>query len=397
MSGPQYVYPAFGTSLTTKFHWTALENSLVSTASFVGVSFSGPLCAWMVNYLGIRGTLRVSGILAFAGPFLLAQTYAGRLPNHFVLCAIYLACLGVSGAAAYLCALDSQSHNFKAYRGMTMGLTSASLGLCGVVFSQVNDHFFSNHDEDEDGEGAYGLLLFMSIVMASAMAIGAFILGPLAPPDDIPPSKNLKDDEEHRYLLQDDQATYSSGSTRYFVNDDDDDADTAVDQESIISTKSDTSNGQELSSLEFFLHPAGFALFAALFVVLGLGYVYLASVGQILLSLPADGSASPQHLRNIHVSVFSLANCGARAAFGTLSDILKRYWGVHRLWMFVGAAIGMLLNMIYLITFVNTTDDLLPVTVAMAVVYGTVFGVAPAATTEFGTQVKYTFVFLTEI
>ncbi|KAI8143736.1 hypothetical protein BJV82DRAFT_83467 [Fennellomyces sp. T-0311] len=55
MSGPQYVYPAFGTSLTTKFNWSALENSLVSTASFVGVSFSGPLCAWMVEYLGISG------------------------------------------------------------------------------------------------------------------------------------------------------------------------------------------------------------------------------------------------------------------------------------------------------------------------------------------------------
>lgn len=55
MAGPQYVYPAFGTSLTTRFKWTALENSLVSTASFIGVSFSGPLNAWMVERLGIRG------------------------------------------------------------------------------------------------------------------------------------------------------------------------------------------------------------------------------------------------------------------------------------------------------------------------------------------------------
>lgn len=53
-------------------------------------------------------TLRLSGLLAFAGPFLLAQTYAGRLPSHFILCALYLGCLGVAGAAAYLCALDSQ-------------------------------------------------------------------------------------------------------------------------------------------------------------------------------------------------------------------------------------------------------------------------------------------------
>ncbi|KAI9254615.1 major facilitator superfamily domain-containing protein [Phascolomyces articulosus] len=388
MSGPQYVYPAFGTSLTTKFNWSALENSLVSTASFVGVSFSGPLCAWMVEYLGIRGTLRVSGVLAFAGPFLLAQTYAGRLPSHFVLCAIYLACLGISGAAAYLCALDSQSHNFKAYRGMSMGLTSASLGLCGVVFSQVNDHFFSK----DDGEGAYGLLLFMSIAMAGGMAIGAFILGPLAPPsdndDDVPPNKNhhLKDDEEEQQpLLQDQQLAIGNNNHQHYVDDFLDD-DTTLDQQSIAARSDISTESRELSSLEFFLHPAGFALFVALFVVLGLGYVYLASVGQILLSLPAAGSASPQHLRNVHVSVFSLANCSARAAFGTLSDLLKRHWGVHRLWMFVGATVGILFNMIYLITFVNTADDLLPVTVAMAVMYGTVFGVAPAATTEFGTQ-----------
>ncbi|KAI9496794.1 major facilitator superfamily domain-containing protein [Zychaea mexicana] len=381
MAGPQYVYPAFGTSLTTKFNWSALENSLVSTASFVGVSFSGPLCAWMVEHLGIRGTLRVSGLLAFTGPFLLAQTYAGRLPSHFVLCAIYLACLGIAGAAAYLCALDSQSHNFKAHRGMSMGLTSASLGLCGVVFSQVNDNIFSTPD---DGDDAYGLLIFMAFAMSGGMAIGAFVLGPLVA-SDIPPVKNTtKNDEEHQPLLQDHQQ-----QQRYNNNNNDSLATITVgddtDQNSIAA--SDTS-GRELSSMEFFCHPAGFALFVALFVVLGLGYVYLASVGQILLALPAVGSASPQHLRNVHVSVFSLANCSARAAFGTLSDVLKSRWGVHRLWVFVGATVGLLASMVYLITCVSTAEALLPCTVAMAVMYGTVFGVAPAATTEFGTQVR---------
>lgn len=53
VSGPQYIYPTFGTSLNERFKWTALENSLVSTACFIGVSFSGPLCAWMIENLGI--------------------------------------------------------------------------------------------------------------------------------------------------------------------------------------------------------------------------------------------------------------------------------------------------------------------------------------------------------
>lgn len=53
VSGPQYIYPTFGTSLNERFKWSALENSFVSTACFVGVSFSGPLCAWMIENLGI--------------------------------------------------------------------------------------------------------------------------------------------------------------------------------------------------------------------------------------------------------------------------------------------------------------------------------------------------------
>jgi hypothetical protein len=54
ISGPQYIYPTFGTSLAQKFHWNGIENGFVSNAVFSGVSFSGPLCAWMVERLGIK-------------------------------------------------------------------------------------------------------------------------------------------------------------------------------------------------------------------------------------------------------------------------------------------------------------------------------------------------------
>lgn len=108
VSGPQYIYPTFGTSLSERFSWSAVQNSFVSTACFVGVSFSGPLCSWMIETLKIKKTLRVSAFLMFLGPFMVAQTYAGRLPDSFILCAFYLICAGIAGAAAYLCALDSQ-------------------------------------------------------------------------------------------------------------------------------------------------------------------------------------------------------------------------------------------------------------------------------------------------
>lgn len=54
VSGPQYVFPTFGPSLATRFHWSSIENSVVGTAVFVGVSFSGPLCAWLVEHLGFK-------------------------------------------------------------------------------------------------------------------------------------------------------------------------------------------------------------------------------------------------------------------------------------------------------------------------------------------------------
>lgn len=229
-----------------------------------------------------------------------------------------------------------------------MGLTSAGLGLSGVVFSQINDIFFDDPDDNEDD--TYGLLIFMAIAMASGMSLGALILGPLASPER--ESFKRGDDEEEQPLL--------GGQQR---------------------------QPNEISGVAFFAHPVGFALFVVLFIVLGLGYVYLASIGQLLLALPSS-SAPPQHLRNVHVSLFSIANCGARALFGTLSDILIARWRIHRLWVFLGATIGLLASLVYLVTAATTPESLVPCTIMVAMAYGTVFGVAPATTAEFGTSVS---------
>lgn len=56
----------------------------------------------------LNRTLAISAFTAFTGLFLLAQTYAGYLSSHYMLCSVYLACTGAAGAASYLCALDSQ-------------------------------------------------------------------------------------------------------------------------------------------------------------------------------------------------------------------------------------------------------------------------------------------------
>lgn len=368
VSGPQYIYPTFGTSLNDRFNWTALQNSFVSTACFVGVSFSGPLCSWMIENLGITKTLRVSALLVFAGPFLVAQTYAGRLPDSFLLCTFYLICTGFAGAAAYLCALDSQSHNFKQRRGLSMGLTTASVGTCGVVYSQINDFLFGSDKYTDDApvtnDSTYNFLIFLAFSMASGILIGSFFLGPI----DTPYQQIRNGDEEQQ---QEEDNTFNVERSPLL--------------EPVDSNKPEESQVElSISGVQFLKHPIGFALFWTLFVVLGVGYVYLANIGNILNAISSDSS---QHTRNLHITLFSLGNCGSRAFFGALSDLLRNKFGIHRVWIFVFAILSLLTTLTYMVSFDVTTSTLVPCTLIVSSAYGIVFGVAPAATTEFGTEV----------
>ncbi|CAO3587901.1 unnamed protein product [Absidia cylindrospora] len=406
VSGPQYIYPTYGTSLAAKFEWTALENSFVSTACFVGVSFSGPLCSFLTERFGIKFTLQLSAFFGFFGNFMLAQTYYGRLPSYFQLCAIYLVLTGFSSAAAYLCALDSQSHNFRHHRGMTMGFTSATLGLAGVIFSQINDHFFKNQTsdgQDDGGQSTYQFLMFLSIVTSIGMLLPSFILGPL-------PDLHHSNNNNGKSIVHGDDTmvyqeipSYSSDldidddgcSSNPTLVDDDDQDDTPLLANNMVYKPTNYAYEENVaiepyepptvSGLALFMHPIGLTLFVALFVVLGVGYVYLASIGQILQSLPSLQGSNPQHIRNTHVSIFSIANCSARALFGTISDVLKNKYGVHRLWVYWVGIIGLIVSQVYLVTFVSSSDTLIPCTIGMALVYGLAFGIAPAATAEFGT------------
>ncbi|KAG2231518.1 hypothetical protein INT48_002912 [Thamnidium elegans] len=405
VSGPQYVYPTYGTSLADKFGWNGIENSMVSTATFVGVSFSGPLNAWLVENLGIK---KVASFSAFTGLFLLAQTYAGYLSSHYMLCSIYLACTGAAGAASYICSLDSQAHNFKSHRGMSMGLTSASLGMSGLVFSQINDKFFKAAPDEQDNS-TFDFLLFIGCIVSVISFLGSFVLGPLQHDELVDIPSDLIQDEvvtqnlnQHRYAES--ISSFSTSSTRFEEEEEEEESRPLLSKNVIpsadnvllikkIAYHQQQQQQQEeeeptISGIAFFLDPVGYSLALSLLVVLGLGYVYLANIGQLLITLsPPDISVSDaQHLRNLHVSMFSIANCGSRAVFGTLSDILQRKAGVHRLWFFWSATVGLVISMVYLVTSVSNTDQLMISTITTAIVYGISFGVAPATISEFGTK-----------
>jgi Nodulin-like len=125
---------------------------------------------------------------------------------------------------------DHQVHNFRAHRGLTMGMTSAAVSLCGLVFSQINDHFYKGDDD------TYGFLIFMALVISIGQIAGSFTV------------RSFKHDHE---------ASHPAAAS-------DNDEETPL----LTAPKDEE---PDLSGWQFFTDPIGFSLFLALFVLLGVG------------------------------------------------------------------------------------------------------------------------------
>lgn len=116
-----------------------------------------------------------------------------------------------------------------------MGMTSAAVSLCGLVFSQINDHYFKGDDD------TYGFLIFMALVISAGQIAGSFTVRSFKQDHEALPSRsrntdNITDDEESPLLLT-----------------------LPKDEE------------PNLSGWQFFTDPIGFSLFLSLFVLLGVG------------------------------------------------------------------------------------------------------------------------------
>jgi hypothetical protein len=267
-----------------------------------------------------------------------------------------------------------------------MGLTTASVGTCGVVFSQINDLLFGNERYEKDAptsnDSTYNFLIFLAFTMSAGILFGSFFLGPVQDHKKEVIYTQI-DEEQHRRLE--------------FVNTEASASDTDSIESSPLLSNADLDKLEDypsetvISGVKVLKHPVGLALFSTLFVVLGIGYIYLANIGQILSAI-SGASESNQHARNFHITLFSLGNCGSRAFFGALSDVLRNKFGIHRLWIFVLALVSMLMTLTWLVsTGTMTHEKLIPCTVVISSAYGIAFGVGPAVTTEFGTEVMYTY------
>lgn len=266
-----------------------------------------------------------------------------------------------------------------------MGLTTASVGTCGVVFSQINDLLFGNEKYEEDAptsnDSTYNFLIFIAFTMSAGILFGSFFLGPV---------------QDHKREVIYTQVDEEQHQQLEFVNTEVATSDTDSIESSYLLSNSgldklveDYPSETVISGVKVLKHPVGLALFSTLFVVLGIGYIYLANIGQILSAI-SGASESNQHARNLHITLFSLGNCGSRAFFGALSDVLRNKFGIHRLWIFVFALVSMLMTLTWLVsTGTMTPQKLIPCTVIISSAYGIAFGVGPAVTTEFGTEVMY--------
>lgn len=258
-----------------------------------------------------------------------------------------------------------------------MGITSAAVGISGLVFSQVNDHLF---------QSTPNFLIFYGSCFFVVALIGSFILGPIDP-------VQYENEDHIKFINHSSQSVYSFSTSSTRIEEDDEER-PLLSKNVILSADNITMlnhHHKQVSGLAFFGDPIGYSLVVSLMVMSGVGYVYLANLGQMLTSLLHNrvSSSEAQHIRNFHVSLFSLINCGSRVAFGALSDILQRKAGVHRLWFLWSASICLVITLIYLTTSISTADELVPCTVMTAIIYGLVFGLSPTLVTEFGDKVSY--------
>ncbi|CAO3622500.1 unnamed protein product [Mucor fragilis] len=275
-----------------------------------------------------------------------------------------------------------------------MGLTTASVGTCGVVFSQINDLLFGSERYEKDAptsdDSTYNFLIFIAFAMSAGILFGSFFLGPVQDHSRQQVVYQQIDEEQQQQPLQHVDTFEASSSAAVSVR-------ASIESDPLLADaidklEPDYASETVISGVRVLQHPIGFALFSALFVLLGIGYVYLANIGQILnaISVPGNSAESTQHARNLHITLFSLGNCGSRAFFGALSDVLRNRFGIHRLWIFVFGLVSMLMALTWLVstsTAVMTPEKLVPCTVIISSAYGIAFGIGPAVTTEFGTEV----------
>ncbi|KAG1444093.1 hypothetical protein G6F56_010434 [Rhizopus delemar] len=245
---------------------------------------------------------------------------------------------------------------------MSLGFTSASLGISGLVFTQLNDRLFKSKTEQDIS--TFQFLIFFGCTTALITLFASFILGPI------------------RFGLlntsSDNTASVSNSSS------------TREELDPLLSKNAVEIEEDEINvyGSAVFLDPIGLSLCLSLVVLLGLGYVYLANIGSLITSLSMDemNLSEAQHLRNLHISIFSVSNCLTRASLGTLSDLLQKRAGVHRIWFIWSGALGLFFASLSLVTFVSDENDLLVYSVWVAIPYGIAFGIAPAIISEFGTK-----------
>lgn len=243
------------------------------------------------------------------------------------------------------------------------------MGMSGFVFSQINDKLFKS----TKSESIYAFLIFYACIVTAFVFFGSLILG------HVPDQHSLTQQKHTSYTSTD----VTCSSSICYERD-------SIDKSRLLEGHAVQVEDDDGPEKKMFLNIIIASLCLSLMIILGLGYVYLTNIESILVSLstieiPPD---KIQHLRNLQISLFSVSNCVARIAFGTLSDLLQARADVHRLWFIWLSAFGFTVSLLSLILFTPDEDSLSLYTTLIATLYGIIFGIGPVIVSEMVPKVR---------
>jgi len=249
----------------------------------------------------------------------------------------------------------------------------ALFGLTAFIFSQINLFFF--------GEDTYHFLLFLAITTGLFIFAGSIFLVRLPP-----------EESHEEATLPYEGNLLSSPST----------STTALNHEERTPLLS-RHEEYNVRGWELFRNIDAMVLGSVMFLIGGVGLMYVNNVGAIIKSLYQSASADPlltdeessssllphvnisheiQQYQNLHVTLLSIFSCSGRISAGLISDLSKYMYNLRRLWFLLAASISAFIGQVLTVFIIKDLNHLWISTFFIGFGYGNLFGISPTITSD---------------
>ncbi|RUP47225.1 hypothetical protein BC936DRAFT_145979 [Jimgerdemannia flammicorona] len=351
-AGTLYMFSLYGQQFAARLHYTQTETNFVAIAGNYGMTFSGPLCGWVVDVFGPRrGSLLAAFFLA-TGYVAMALTYNEMLfSDSFILMSVYFAFVGTGGTFSYMSTISTLAKTFRTNRGVALGVPIAMYGLSALVWTAAGRFLFMGSDGLLD---IPALLLFLGAgtcvinVNSAVWFAGAENAGKAA--------KDVVEDKDAR--------GQSATEVTPLVGDQQEER--MHMREEVV----DLEGEPDLSGLALFKNLEVWAFVVSLIFLSGPGFMVINSVGAILASLyqpTTTTQSSLAALQSTHVMILSALSSAGRIGGGVVSDFLKRHH-ISRLWSYIAFGVVMFTAQTIGAAFVDKIEGVVAVTVLTGLV-----------------------------